>query len=199
MNRNSKLEALKLLLDSRDPRTNLVEKLRALAQPKNDQQVFDEVSKESPLLGGIAMTESSGGKNYNHDTMAKGLHKGSKAGGMFGMMPNTAKETLKLNPELAAQYPELTQDLSPEAFTDRFNTDPEAAADFAKANYARNKAKVGSDEGAVYAQYNGLTGALRARNRGDDFNASPYVQKVKATLPKEVADLDLEALLKGLK
>ena len=204
MNRNLKLEALKKLMESQDPRTDLVEKLKSLTKPKNSEEVLLEVKKETPYLGGIAMVESSGGKNLEHPTLQSGMHKGQKAGGMFGMMPLTAKETLKLNPELARHYPELTQDLAPEAFTDRFNTDPEADTDFAKALYERNKAKVGSDEGATYAQYNGLGGALKARSRGDDFNASPYVQKVKDAMSNrqpngELASIDLETLLKGLK
>lgn len=204
MNRLTKAEQLKqleALLTQNTFQSNLAEKLKKLAQPKTTEQVLEETGQENPYLGGIAMTESSDGKNLNHDTMSKGMHKGQTAGGMFGMMPNTALETLKLNPELARQYPELTKDLAPEAFTDRFNTDPEAAADFAKANYERNKAKTGSDEGAVYAQYNGLTGALRAKARGT-LEQSPYLKKVKSLTiekpaPVEIASMDLEQLLRG--
>ncbi len=202
MNRFSKADALRKLYDV-EGNSELLEKLKALAEPKTTSEVLQETSKENPYLGAIAMTESRGGEDLNHKIMNHGLHAGTKAGGLFGMMPLTAKETLKNNPDLAAHYPELTQDTSANEITERFNTDPEAAADFAKALYERNKAKTGSDEGAVYAQYNGLTGALRARNRGSLAN-SPYVQKVKSyTLEQpetvNVADMDLEKLLKGFK
>lgn len=210
MNRLTKEEVLKKLLEIRNAtegQVALADKLKKLAQPKNEQTVFNEISAENPTLGAIAMTESSGGTNYNHALDAKS---NTHAGGMFGMMPSTTKDVLKLNPDLAKQYPEL-QDAAlngaPDALSDRFNSDPEAAADFAKAHYARNNAKLGGDEDATsFSWFNGLNSALRARRKGGDaFQKSPYVKKVlsfKEPLDSEGPDLqvaNLDDYIKGLK
>lgn len=40
----------------------------------------------------IKAMESSGGKDLEHKTITKGIHKGDTAVGAYGIMPNTAKE-----------------------------------------------------------------------------------------------------------
>jgi hypothetical protein len=40
------------------------------------------------------MIESSGGKNFDHKELQSGIHKGQRAIGRYGLMPNTVNETL---------------------------------------------------------------------------------------------------------
>lgn len=188
MNRLNKEEALKKLLEMRNTdsfQSSLADRLKKLAQPKTDKEVFTEISAENPTLGAIAMTESSGGKDYSHALDPKS---NTHAGGMFGMMPNTAKDVLRLNPDLAKQYPELVKEAlndNPQAFTDRFNQDPEAAADFAKAHYARNKAKLDNDEDATaYSWFWGLTNALKNQKNKQLIANDSYLQKIKGYTEK---------------
>ena len=46
------------------------------------------------FLEAIAGVESSGGVNFNHPTIKTGIHKGQRAAGTYGLMPNTVKEVV---------------------------------------------------------------------------------------------------------
>lgn len=155
--------------------------------PAAHQKVYEEVSNKYPMLGSIGMIESSGGKNYEHApiTDSNSMHHGHTAGGMFGMMPHTAAFILKKDKELASKYPELVeaaQDIKANhrAFTDKFNSDPEAAADFAISMFQRNSKKTINPEMLAYSWLNGLKGAWNAyKNNGMEHIAShPYVQAI---------------------
>ena len=157
------------------------------AQPakRTAEQVYADVSKQYPLLGAIGMKESSGGKNLAHQTMTEGPMKGHTAGGMFGMMPNSAQFILSKDPELAKKYPkmvEASKDMGKnhKQFTDLFNNDPEAAADFAIAYYKRNKGKTRSDQQLTYSWLNGLKGSWnKYKEEGkNSFSNHPYVKDV---------------------
>ena len=67
----------------------------------------DNKAKIKSFLKNISNVESSGGKNFNHDLIQKGMHTGHKAIGRYGLMPNTVNEVLNrmrikgtLTPEL---------------------------------------------------------------------------------------------------
>lgn len=161
-------------------------------QPKRShKEVWKEVSKKYPLLGAIGFVESTGGENLNHREMEAGMHKGHKAGGMFGMMPHSAAFILKRDPELAKKYPKLAEaaqdvDKNHELFTNTFNEDPDAAADFAVSAYKRNKGKTKSDKMLTYSWLNGLKGSWNTYKEGGSkaFDEHPYVQKVMAQYAK---------------
>jgi len=64
-------------------------------------EIFATCSKYSELLGkyklddflhAIMMIESSGGKNTKHPVIIFGIHKGERAYGKWGLMPNTINE-----------------------------------------------------------------------------------------------------------
>lgn len=169
---------------------------------KTHADVLKEVAAKYPLLGAIGQVESSGGTNLNHKTMESGMHKGHTAGGMFGMMPHAAAFILKKDPELAAKYPKLVEaagdiDKNHQQFTDTFNDDPQAAADFAIATFNRNKGKTKSKEQFAYSWLNGLKGSWNAlKDNGQDALAShPYVKKVMEHLPKPQQNKDLSKAL----
>lgn len=48
-----------------------------------------ELSANDKFLNAISMIESSGGKNLNHRELKHGIHKGDRAIGIYGLMPNT--------------------------------------------------------------------------------------------------------------
>lgn len=167
-----------------------VEKPAMTAAPSMDQ-VLSATSKQYPLLGAIANVESSGGKNLNHKVMLEGPHKGMAAGGPFGMMPNSASFILGKDPELQKKYPHLldaAKDMKTnhKQFTELFNKDPQAAADFAVALMKRNKGKTKSDQQLTYSWLNGLKGSWNKYKEGGQgaINEHPYVQKVMGEYSK---------------
>ncbi len=159
--------------------------IEAVKPKASHEDVYNRVAKQYPLLGAIGMKESSGGKNMAHETMQNGIHKGMTAGGMFGMMPHSAAFALKQDPELAEKYPELVEaskdiDNNHRQFTDLFNNDPEAAADFAISTFKRRKSKTKSDHQLAYSWLNGLKGSWNKYKEGGHkaLEEHPYVQSV---------------------
>ena len=155
--------------------------------PKNHQDVYNKVAASNPMLGAIGLKESSGAKNYKHHIIAsKGSpHEGQTAGGMFGMMPNSAQYVLKNDPGLAKKYPKLfkaSKDMKKnhKLFTDTLNQDPQAAADFAIALYNRNKSKTKSPEQLAYSWLNGLKGSWNKVHSGGHgaIKEHPYVKEI---------------------
>ena len=151
----------------------------------SQEEMYTKVAKEYPLLGAIGAKESSGGKNVNHKMLTKGPHKGHTAGGTYGMMPNSAQFILSKDPELAKKYPKLVEaskDMkrNHKQFTDTFNNDPQAAADFAIAHFNRNKDKTKSEHQLAYSWLNGLKGSWNKYKEGGKsaFEDHPYVQDV---------------------
>lgn len=164
------------------------------------QEMHEKISKEHPLLGAIGMVESSGGKNLDHPEIGghilqnfygigggqgKSMHEGMKAGGAYGMMPQSAAFILSKSPELAEKYPHLAEAAKDvhknhKVFTDTFNKDPHADADFALALFQRNKNKTKSDHQLVYSWLHGLKGSWNQYKAGgkNSFEAHPYVQEV---------------------
>lgn len=151
------------------------------------QGIYKKVATQYPMLGAIGWKESSGGVNMNHKAVTdkNSPHFGHTAGGMFGMMPNTAAFIIKKDPELAKKYPKLVEAAGDiknkhKTFTDAFNNDPQAAADFAVSFYKRNKSKTKSPEMLAYSWLNGLKGSWnKYKNEGmDPIHNHPYVKDV---------------------
>lgn len=170
----------------------LREKLAILnKKPKTDLEVYNELSANNPELAAIAMIESSGGKDYSHDPDPKS---GMTAGGMFGMMPRTASDIIRLDSNLAARYPEMAEytqnlDASHPKITEFFNTNPEAAAEFALSHYNRVKKRLGNEDEVPYSWFNGVTNTLKARKIPGKIQNHDYVKKFRQYLQnkKEVA------------
>ena len=55
-------------------------------------------------LEAIAMNESAGGKNLNHQEITVGKFKGTRAGGAYGLIPATVQDMIKNNPKLNRKY-----------------------------------------------------------------------------------------------
>lgn len=177
-------ETLKELAASR-----LLEKTDPVAPkaPANNREMFHQVKQEVPLLGAIAAAESSGGLNTNHAFDPKS---GTKAGGMFAVMPRTAYDALKRNKELSAKYPDLTQAAQKDdhgAFTKAFNSDPAIAREFAEEQLKFLQGATQDPSEIAYAWLNGRQGMLNKRREGFNFNEHDYVKKVNKELKKKSA------------
>lgn len=134
----------------------------------------------------LAMVESSGGQNLQHALVTKGLNKGHTAGGPWGLMPISAAETLKKNPQLGQKYPEFGKmlqniDQNKEAITQMLNDNPELAYDFSSAKFKRNLKEFPDLNGAVHAWYHGNAGTKKkmAKEGPESINTADYVQKFK--------------------
>lgn len=178
----SKLKELRLT--ETDPREDLRQRLLTLAEKnkkRSDLEVYQDLTKTDPELAAIAMIESSGGQNYKHNLDP---NSGMTAGGMFGMMPFTASDVVRLDKDIAGKYPEIvqyTKDLPKEhaKITEFFNSNPEAAVEFAKSHYKRAKDRLGDSDTAAYSWYRGITNALRDRKDPNKIQSHDYVQKFK--------------------
>lgn len=139
----------------------------------------DQRQKVNAFLKKIAQIESSGGKNFNHREMESGMHKGHRAIGSYGLMPNTVKEVInrmrlegQLNPELKAlQQMEATQ------MKQAVEANPAHEREMAEylANRVLNR-QGGDDEKAAYSweQGHNLTPEkIEAR----DYKNADYVKK----------------------
>ena len=171
------------------------------------QKTYQEIAKKNPLLGAIGMIESSGGKNYKHSMIndPDSMHHQHVAGGMFGMMPNSASFILARDPELAKKYPDLVEaakDMKTNhgKFTERFNGDPKAAIEFAEAFFNRNKKKTKNRDMLVHSWNHGLKGTWeRYKKDGmDAITSAPYVQNVLKTFNKMNKKPQKEAVKKAL-
>jgi hypothetical protein len=110
---------------------------------------------------------------------------------MFGMMPHSAAFILSKDPELAKKYPKLTEAAKDiknnhQAFTDTFNNDPEAAADFAISAFKRRQGKTKNEHMLTYSWLNGLKGSWNKYKEGGmgAIESHPYVQKVMTEYTK---------------
>lgn len=52
----------------------------------------------------ISWIESTNGRNLEHPLVTRGIHKNTRAGGRFGLMPLTVKDLIQSNPRLLSQY-----------------------------------------------------------------------------------------------
>lgn len=155
--------------------------------PEDHQMLFNSVAQEDPVLGAIGQVESHGATNYNHEKDKNGW----SAGGMFGMRPTAAAFVLSTHPELAEKYPELAAaaknvNKNHDVFTQRFNKDPNAAVDFAKALIGRNKGKTRGLNMLIHSWNHGLKGTWnRYKAEGENaINTDEYVQKVLGAMKK---------------
>jgi hypothetical protein len=177
--------------------------------PANHQEMYKQFAKRNPLLGAIGQIESSGGLNYAHKAIRdpSSMHAGQVAGGMFGMMPNAAGYILRNDPKLSAKYPkfaEAAKDMKAnhKMFTDLFNSNPQAAYDFADALLSRNKHKTKNLDMLIHSWNHGLKGAWEKYKEGgpSGINDSDYVKKVveayKKLLPPAKAKVHAKKHLK---
>jgi len=132
------------------------------------------------FLNRIAMLESSGGRNVNHQPVTRGVNAGQTAIGAYGMMPATIQETInraKMSGRpLPEGYDDLDQD-SPQEMHQVLDNNPnlqkQLASDLAQRILSRTG---GNDIVGAYMWTNGQNLNPNAVTTRDLVN-SPYAQK----------------------
>lgn len=75
-----------------------LKKALEMARTMDEQEAVGQASIRedniTDFLDPIGQIESSGGKNFNHRLMTSGPHKGHRAIGTYGLMPNTVDEII---------------------------------------------------------------------------------------------------------
>jgi hypothetical protein len=158
--------------------------------PRPHIEKYKEIAKKYPVLGAIGMVESTGGLRHDdHVTIKKSGHadSGHTAGGIWAMMPRQASFILSTDKELAKKYPNLlkaSKDLENRhlEFTNTFNKNPQAAADFAVSAYLRLEKKIPDEDTRIASWIKGVTGAYRYLKEYLNFDKHEYTQKVKKQL-----------------
>ena len=183
------------------PHTPAAQQVNLAHMPSVHGKKYKEFATKNPLLGAIGMVESSGGVNYDHHDSPE-----DNAAGMFGMRPSAAQYILNNAPELAKKYPDLVtaaKDLKShgEVIRGRFNSDPQAAYDFADALLKRYKTKTKGTNMLIHAWNHGLKGTWeRFKNEGKNaIDASDYVKKVLKNMPKHTPKKSAHKVIKPTK
>lgn len=162
--------------------------------------IVDRLKTQHPNLWALSHVESSGGKNLDHEKLLRGMHKGHKAGGPWGMMPNTASYVLGISKGLRNKYPDLAEraddvDKHHLYFTNAMNKNPEAAYDFAKTLYNHlDTVHDGDVDKIVHSWHHGIGGTNK---KGKGHHKSEYNQKFNKFLSKLKSDKVEKALTAG--
>lgn len=121
------------------------------------QKMSDSVNRNKRFLKTISQIESSGGKNYNHDLIQKGIHTGHKAIGRYGLMPNTVNEVLNRMRMTGTLTPELKQlqQLDPQTLKATLESNPELEDQIAESLAERVLNRQQDEEKAAYSWHQG--------------------------------------------
>lgn len=117
-----------------------------------DMQTAERKAKVKNFMDITKDIESSDGKDFNHKVMNQGIHKGTRAMGSYGLMPNTIKEFAK-----RLKTPELQElgDMSPEEMYARMESDPQFESKVAEPIMESVLSKYGDQRLANYAYQHG--------------------------------------------
>jgi hypothetical protein len=138
--------------------------------PVKDPEAF---SKEK-IIHAIKQVESSGGKNTHHKPTSQGTAYGSA-----GIMPDTIKETIKLNPELKNKHKKALGLNGPDLHH-YMQDNPELEQAVIDKHFDRLQHHFGQNPLAISAAWNqGITHTKKMVNNKEDLSNHPYVQKFK--------------------
>lgn len=125
------------------------------------------------------MLESSGGKNKDHERLTTGVNAGQKAGGAFGIVPNSARDFVRQAQNRQYILPEGMEEIKTmpaEDLTNKLNNDPEfdnKVSDLASELLLQKAGQ--SEERAAYGWRRGHN--IIGRTDEDTAKKDPYVQK----------------------
>ena len=131
------------------------------------------------FLDSIGQVESGGGENFNHKLITSGMHKGHRAIGTYGLMPNTVDEVIQRSKASPNYDPDLDRvlDMDPVEKKQYIENNPNVEKKIARtlASYVLNR-QGGDQEKAAYAwnQGHNLTPDKIAST---DYKNSDYVKK----------------------
>jgi len=124
---------------------------------EDEIKMSDKNPKIKSFLNNISQIESSGGKNYNHDLIQKGIHTGHKAIGRYGLMPNTVNETLNRMRMSGTITPELAElnKLDPQTMKATLESNPGLEDQIAEALANRVLERQQDEEKAAFSWHQG--------------------------------------------
>jgi 2'-5' RNA ligase len=129
------------------------------------------------MLNTIAQIESASGKLTHHKPTSKGT-----AYGKYGLMPDTIKETIHLNPDLRQQHGRAMS-LQGDDLSHYMQDNPGLEDAIADKHLKRLEHHFGDDTGKIgFAWNQGISGTYHAGP--NKIGAHPYSQKVKTFYPK---------------
>lgn len=102
----------------------------------------------------IGHLESSSGRNFGHQEMQKGMHKGHSAIGTYGLMPNTVDDIID-NIKDAPEHVKAIKNMSPDQKKQFLETNPQYEEYLAKHLAQRVMRRYKSPEKAAYAWHQG--------------------------------------------
>jgi len=154
------------------------------AQQMDSQQVDLENNQrgteEDDFLNVIGQIESSGGKNFDHEMIQGGMHKGHRATGTYGLMPNTITETLNRMRMSGQITPELEglSSLGPIEMKQAIETNPELEKLIARHMARQVLDRQGNDEKAAYSWFQGHN-LSPEQVEARDYGSHDYVNKFR--------------------
>ena len=115
-------------------------------------------SKINRFLNNISNIESSGGKNFDHKKINYGMHRGHRAIGRYGLMPNTVKEVVNRMKASGLASPELvsTARQSPDVMKKLLEANPEQESRLAE--FLANKVLDNQNDDEEKAAYSWIQG-----------------------------------------
>ena len=136
------------------------------------------------LLTSIQQVESSNGKLTDHARIKSGKWEGQKAYGKYGLLPVTIKETIEKNKDLFRRHGKALS-LSPDQMHSYMDNHPYLEDEIAGKHVDRLVNVFGNDiDSSAYAWLNGITGAIKAKEKGKDIKNHWYVKRIKAASGK---------------
>lgn len=130
------------------------------------------------MLSTISNVESSGGKQQNHKPLG-GMHHGESAYGKYALMPNTIRDTIKMNPDLRAKYKKATMLQGKDLH--RFMQDNPGLEDtIAQRHLKRLEHHFGPHPSQIgFAWLEGIRGTYKAKKAHQDIESHWHVKKIK--------------------
>lgn len=144
---------------------------------------FDPKIRKQNILRSIAQVESSGGQNTQHARLPQNsIHKGERAFGTYGLTPLLIRETAGMHKDILEKHPNLNR-LRGQEMHEYMKQNPQLEKEIASRHYDRLSKKFGHDPSKIgYAWLNGITGTMRALNRGAKLDKHWHVQKINNAL-----------------
>jgi hypothetical protein len=153
--------------------------------------VVNSLKGKRPILYSLAVQESSGGRNLNHETLTSGQHKGMTAGGPWGMMPKTAAYVMSLNEKLGKKYPKMAEAIKDlganhKQITKMLNENPVMAQEFADSLLSHLK-KIHGEKSLnkiIHSWHYGIRGTNKAVANGENLDDNEYVRLIRGHIKR---------------
>jgi len=147
----------------------------SVEQPKYDSK---------KMLNAISSVESSNGKNTNHRPVNGAIHRGESAIGSYGLMPETIRETIHMNPDLKTKYGKGVG-LRGDDMRRYVQDNPGLEQTIAQKHLARLEHHFGQNPQTLgFAWNQGISGAYKAQKAKKNFSDNEYVKKISGAYNK---------------